>query len=295
MAEADGTSRSPGPRGGWRRLLVLALKWGLFAAVLFFVGRALVTQFAEVSWETVHFNVPLVVLAAVCVVVARGLCFVAYGFLVRRMGHRPPWGAMAGTMWVAQTAKYVPGKIGSIVSLVLLWGRYGIPGQVTVSTVFIVDGLSVVIGMLFAIPLTLYEPLRSYLPMAWLWCVLGTAAALVCLHPRVFGWVGNRALRLAGYQPLPSLPRVSDYWGPIVAMLVQYFFLALGYWLVARSLTFVPASALPVLFSSVVVVTIASFLAFFAPGGVGVQEGLILLLFSPITGGGFAAVIAVLV
>jgi hypothetical protein len=278
-----------------RRIAAAIVKWGLLAAVLAFVGRALYHDFSEVRWSEIRFDAALMALAVASVAAARAIVFLPYALLVGRFGHRPPWSGMIGAVWVSQVARYVPGKVSSVVSMALALRRYGVPDQVAAGTLVIVDGLSVVIGMLVAIPITLWEPVRQFLPMAWLWCAVGMAAALVCLHPRVFGTVGNFLLVRIGYKPFASLPRMRDYVRPALALALTYVLFGVGYWLMARSLGAEAAPAdLPIFICAVTVVLIGGFLAFFAPAGLGVQEGLLLLVLGPMIGGGPAAIIAVL-
>jgi hypothetical protein len=99
----------------------------------------------------------------------------------------------------------------------------------------------------------------------------------------VFAAVGNFGLRKLGYAPFAALPKFRDYVGPGVALVVSFFLVGLGYWLMARSMApeDAPLAALPIFVCAVVVVVIGGFLAFFAPAGLGVQEGLLLLLLTP--------------
>ena len=278
-----------------KRIAVAVVKWCLLAAVLVFVGRALWNDFSEVRWSEIRFDAALMALAVASVAAARAIVFLPYALLVGRFGHRPPWPGMIGAVWVSQVARYVPGKVSSVVSMALALRRYGVPAQVAVGTLVIVDGLSVVIGMLVAIPITLWEPVRQFLPMAWLWCAVGMAAALVCLHPRVFGAVGNFLLRRLRYEPLSRLPQMRDYVRPVLALAVTYVLFGVGYWLMARSLgADVTPADLGIFTCAVTVVLVGGFLAFFAPAGLGVQEGLLLLVLGPMIGGGPAAIIAVL-
>jgi hypothetical protein len=293
MSHSDPQAAAASSRA--RRIAGAIVKWGLLAAVLVFVGRALYHNFGEVRWSEIRFDAALMALAVASVAAARAIVFLPYALLVSRFGHRPPWSGMIGAVWISQVARYVPGKVSSVVSMALALRRYGVPDQVAVSTLVIVDGLSVVIGMLVAIPITLWEPVRQFLPMAWLWCILGMAAALVCLHPRVFGTVGNFLLVRIGYKPFASLPRLRDYVRPALALALTYVLFGVGYWLMARSLGAEAAPAdLPIFICAVTVVLIGGFLAFFAPAGLGVQEGLLLVLLGPMIGAGPAAIIAVL-
>jgi len=277
-----------------RRLWLRLLKWSLFAAGLIFVGRALVDEFARMSWAELHFDPWLMAAAALCVAASKAVTFQPYGLLLARFCRRPPWRTMAAAVWVSQIGKYIPGKVGAVAGMALLLRRYDVPARKAVATMIIVDGLSVAVGMLVAIPVTLMEPVHSRLPTAWIWSPVGLAAVLVCVHPRVFKAGSSMILRKLGYEPLESLPGMQHYAGPTASLLGQYALLGAGYWLMAGSMGPLELSALPMFFCAVVVATIGGFLAIFAPGGLGVQEGLMLLLLAPLVGGQVAALVTVL-
>ena len=287
------SSRSPRPSGA-KAALATTAKWLVFLAVLFFVARALARQFADVSWGELRVDVPTLALAAAAVLAAKAMAFVYYGLLLGRFCPFPGWVPMMTSVWVAQVAKYLPGKVGNVIGMVVLLRRYRVAGQAAVSTVFIIDGLSVILGIMVAIPLTLWEPVARVLPMAWLWCLLLLAAGAVCLHPQVFAAVGNRLLRALRYQPLASLPKARDYLPPVAVMLGQFLVLGVGYWLMGRSIAAAPVWSLPIFTCAIVIASIAGFVAFFAPAGLGVQEGLLMLILAPVIGPAGAALAAVL-
>jgi uncharacterized membrane protein YbhN (UPF0104 family) len=285
---------SPTPRNRPPRLLLRLVKWSLFAAGLILVGRALVAQFAEMSWEALRFDPWLMAAGAACVLASKAVTFQPYGLLLDRFCPRPPWKAMAATVWVSQIGKYIPGKVGAVAGMALLLRRYDVPARMAVVTMIIVDGLSVAVGMLVAIPVMRMEPMHSRLPTAWIWSLVALAAALVCVHPRVFKAASNVVLKRLGYEPFESLPGMQHYAGPTASLVGQYALLGVGYWLMAGAMGPLEPASLPMFCCAVVVATIGGFLAIFAPGGLGVQEGLMLLLLTPLVGGQVAALVTVL-
>lgn len=295
MSDADnttsGTTRS-------RRSWILVAKWGLFAAMLGFVGHAIFRQLThpDAKWSERSFSVGPLVLAFVMVLVSKSLTFPPYGIMVGHFGHRPPWTRMAPIVWVSQLGKYLPGKIGAVVGMAWLLRKQKVATQIAVGSILIVDGLSVVVGMATAVPVMLMmEPLRSDLPMGWLWSAVAVAGLLVCVHPKVFGTAANFLLKKTGARPLDNMPRMRTYIAPVVALLVQYAFLGLGCWLMANSLVTVGPEAIPAMICTMIVATIAGFIALFAPAGLGIQEGLLFLLLPAMVGGKEnAAMIAVL-
>jgi hypothetical protein len=292
------TTPEPVPAKPQRRrtkaILFAVFKWLLFLAVLFFVGRAMVRQFVGMSWDETHFGIPWLVLAAASVLAARGTCFLPYGLLLRHFCRRPPWRVIMSTVWMAQIGKYLPGKVGAVAGMVWLFRRHKVSPRVSVATVFMIDSVSVIVGMMVAVPLALWwEPVRTNLPLAWLWCLILLVLGLACLHPRLFGPLCNFALRKLGQEPFESFPRVHDFLWPVMVMLAQFVLSGFGLWLMATAITDVPVSRLPLFVSASTLVGVLGLVSFFAPAGIGVQEGLLLVVLGPLIGGSEAAILAV--
>jgi len=269
-------------------------QWLLLALVLLLIGRVFRDQFAKVSWAELRFDPLLLALGGLCVLVVRALSFVLYELVIARLAHSPGWRVMMAATWISQAGKYLPGKVGAVVGMTWILLRHGVPGKATVSTLLIVDGLVVITGLLVAVPLTLWKPVAAYLPMAWLWFALLTVVGAVCLHPRVFGAVVNFVLRRFGYEPLRSLPRLRDYVAPAAVMFLQLLISGAGLWFVSLSLTDVAVTWLPLLVAICALVLVAGLIAFFAPAGLGIREGIFLAALSPVLGGANAAVAALI-
>jgi hypothetical protein len=285
--------RAASGRPRWKRLVVTLLKWLLLAVVLVVVGRAIVVRFEEVSWDEVPFRPGWLGAALAAGLAAAGVTFLPYYLLLEGFGHRPPAPPVMTSVWMAQVGKYLPGKVGSVVGLIWLLRRYGVRVGISAGAVVMVDGLSVILGVLVAVPLTLYDPVQTRVPLAWLWCLILVAAGMVCLHPRIFGGLTNVVLRRLRQATLPRLPRVRDLGWPAAALLGQFLLLGLTLWLLARAVTDVGAADLPLFIACSTLATVGGFLSFFAPAGIGVHEGLLILVLEPLVGGTNAAILAV--
>lgn len=88
---------------------------------------------------------------------------------------------------------------------------------------------------------------------------------------------------------------------PFGDVMVWTFFMVLtwlvqgaGCWLLAASLTDVPLSLMPYLTGAFAVAGMAGIYAVFAPSGIGVREGVLVLTLAPLLGAGPAAALALL-
>ena len=264
------TAETQAAFGGYFKAFI---KWTLFLLVVYFVGRALWHQLQEIDWATVQFRAWPVIAAVVCLLGVSSVQMISYRMLLAAYAHAPDWLSMAAVAWVPPLGKYVPGKIASIAGAVYLLRRFDVPPAVALSVVLVLDGLAVVAGLITGAPLLLWDPIRQYLPSAWIWCLAMIIGGLVVLHPRTFGVLINFALRRLRRPPLQRMPSLRYYIVPVICAFSQWFFAGLALWFMTRAITDeVPITRLPLFISIAALAMTISYLALFAPGGLGVRE-----------------------
>ena len=129
--------------------------------------------------------------------------------------------------------------------------------------------------------------------MAPVWCGLVLAAGLVLLHPRVFGGVSGFVLRKLGREPLPRLPSLGQYVLPAALAAANWVLFGLALWFTSLTVGAVGLEDVPfVVFAGAMAGTVG-YLAFFAPAGLGVREGILLLALTEVLGGQPAAALVV--
>ena len=287
---------SPRRRGTTRTALLIIAKWVMFLVVVVFVGRSLVVQCLEVQWSQLRFRPGILVAAAASALAGKAVVVVAFRSLLRPFCQPPGWREMMTVAWIPPIGKYIPGKVASVAGAVWLLARNNVPGAVAVGVVFILNGLMVVLGLILSIPLIFWGPIRREIPWAWPGAMALIVGGLIFLHPKVFSTVGNFVLRKMGRQPVASMPRVRDYPPVLLAMLGQSALLGLSLWLVTYAITDISAGWILYYISAMCLASTLGFLAVFAPGGLGVREGILLFVLGfASTGGGAVAGIPVVV
>jgi hypothetical protein len=274
-------------------LLLAAVKWILFLVVLAFVVRALVKQFSEIDFHAVQFQ-PLALVGAIA---AMGMVpivqLVSYRILLGAYMHQPPWRVLAAAVWVPILGKYVPGKVASVAGVIYILRRFSIPIAIAFSVVLVLDGMMAVSGLMLGAPLLLSAPVKHLLPQGWLAAIGVVMCGLICLHPRVFGWVTNFVLKKMGRDPLDHMPDLKHYLVPVICVFTQWILAGISLWCVARSVTITPVAQIPTFVSIAGLAWTISYLALFAPGGIGVREAIFLTTLHQIVGLGSDAAIVV--
>jgi len=269
------------------------IKWAIFLAVLAVVGRAIVIQFHAVSWQQVRFNWSLIALAAALVAAARLMAVFNYRHLLAVFGQRTPPAAWVAVAWAPQLGKYVPGKVASVAGAAWVLGVFNVPISVTTAIIFLLTGLSTAVGIVLSLPLTLWQPVLQRLPLGWLWCLALLVAGGVCLHPRIFRIIVAAVLKVLRRPMIPTPQKTAHYYRPLASILGQWILLGAAMWAVACSVADQSWRELPFCVSAQAMSAALGFLAFFAPAGLGVREGILLLLLNPTLGPGNAAIVVV--
>lgn len=273
---------------------LMAAKLVLFGLVLFFVGRALVSRVGAISWDTIHFLPGTFLLAVLVQLASMSMGPIVYRQLLQPMGPPPRWSAIFAISWVARAGKYLPGKVAPAVGTVWMFRREGVSVPAATSATLLYQGLSLIIIMITAIPITLWQPVREILPASGLWFLLLIPAALAGLHPRVFFPLANFILRKLRQPPLTVSHRMRDYLAPLAVMGIGQIMAGVTLWLILQSMTPVPLRWLPVCICGIALAGGAGMLALFAPAGLGVREGVLLVILDRMIDPSHAAV-AVLV
>jgi len=269
LPEGEGVNSAPRSVKAWKSLL----KWLLFAALIWFVGRALWHQLAQVDWRTIHFDLLPLIGAAIALTVVYAARSISFRILLHGYQVHITWPQAAVVGWIPQIGKYIPGQVASLAGAVALLRRYAVPGAVALAVVLVMDGLAVLTGLIIGSPLLVWAPVRHVLPYGWLGCAVLVIAGVICLHPRVYGRLLNFALRKLKRVPLSSLPPWHNYIGPVLLGFAQWLLAGIALWLVTRSIApELSANRLAIFIAIAGLAYTAGYLAPFAPGGLGVRE-----------------------
>lgn len=275
------------------RMALKIIKTTVFLAVLGFVLWALVGQFRKIDFSTIDFAlVPVLISSAFLV----GVCtvqMISYRSLLAAYAHAPPWRAMAAVAWIPPLGKYVPGKVGALLGAMYMLRRFAVPGGVAVSVVLVLDGLAVIAGLICGSPLLLSPAVQKVLPGAWIYCAIVVIGGIVCLHPAVFGRLVNFALTKMKRPPLPKMPDLAHYIVPVLCAFAQWVLAGFALWWMTRSVAEVEPKQILLFISIAALAMTISYLALFAPGGIGVREAIYLGTLTAIPGIGPKAAIIV--
>jgi len=256
------------------------LTTAVIVIIFIFLLRNLILNWSKIPFAHLQINIPLLILSFCALV----LHFTSYSKSWQKI--MQALGApitIAQSVWMiatTQIGKYVPGKVWYMVGRVYVGKKARIEGKsLALSMVLEACLLHVTGGIIFLIATVI----AGYYKIGWLiTAIVLIIAAIFILHPKILGPVANFFLRLL---KKPQITSTLTY-GQIVQISVYFFILwigqVIGFYFLVSSIYPIPFFRIPNLASAYTLAWISGSVAIFAPGGLGVREGVMTLMLSPI-------------
>jgi uncharacterized membrane protein YbhN (UPF0104 family) len=245
--------------------------------IFFFMGRNLHANWSRLSEYSWDFNYGLLVASIGMVAVLNSLIAIGWLAILKQLGvHLGFWKGLRINL-LSQLGKYLPGKVWMVVGKVILAGREGKPRKpVFASTVF-ENAFATVSGLFLSVVFVAASGTTKF------YYLLGPAvvcivAGLIAVHPAVFQRIANYVLKKVKRSPIT----VTMKYRTVLALLAYYF----CYWLVMGVAFYLFFSSIyplspTLIFDVAGIVAISALAGFFAlitPGGLGVREGVMVVL-----------------
>jgi len=266
---------------------VLAAQGLVAVLVLAFVARAIAANWANFRAVDIAISPrpAWLALSTLMVVAVSVLQIQSWRQLLAGWGQTLRFATAARIWFLANLGRYVPGKVWSVAGMVVLAREAGVEPWAATASAFAVQalGLGTAVALVGAATPTAASPVRLGI------AALAAAGTITLLaSERAVAWLGRMAGAATPWRPLPI--------GAILASALLTFLGWVGYglafWLLARGLGLPATLSLPVAAGVFAVGYILGLLALFAPGGIGVREGVFIALLTPALGAGGALVLS---
>jgi uncharacterized membrane protein YbhN (UPF0104 family) len=231
--------------------------------------------------------------------VASGLAFLVYYFaqavfwwmLLRGCGAPSPFWPAASVWGKSILARYVPGNVFMFVGRAWMSHSQGLSVE-RVSAAMVYEQAIGVCSALLAIAVLF--PFWEYRPGLTALSLLAIPVLVALMHPRVFGPLAGRLLRLFHRPPLDVTLGFGAVLTILVLFMVDWMVAGAGAWLLARAITGLEIDALPLCIVAYALAYVAGMIAFFIPSGIGVREAVLTASLARRLPGGVALVWALL-
>jgi len=253
------------------RKVRLALQIGLAVLIFGFLVLTVVDQWSQIQSEGVHFHVgwlipAIVILPAFFVISALG-----WDLTLRFLGYPLGFGRAQVAWGQPLLARYVPGSVLYVLGRILLSEKAGVPRRITIASIVYEQAISATSAIVVASYFIIKHPDLQGDPIRW-GVLLLIPAAIVLLHPKVFGPLANWALGKFGREPLPEVISLRGVIALIVFYSLNWVVVAFGIYCVARSVTYIPFNDILLVGSAQAIGYFAALVTLVAPAGLGVKD-----------------------
>lgn len=274
--EAAGAPWGEAGRVAWRGLLL-----AIVVVVMVLVARVVVGQWdaVRVSAAGLRPHSGWLALSSALVLASYVLLIQTWRYVLASTGERLDFTTAARIWFVSSFGKYVPGKVWAITAMSVMAGRAGVSPVAAAGSSIVVQLLNVAAG--FAVMIAAGgEALRG--DLAWARPVaiaavllsLATLALAPFALPRALALVGRWTHRPLSFRTMPA----GALWIAALGNVLAWVLYGVAFRLFSRAIlgeaTGATAGYVAVYTSSY----LFGYLAFFAPGGVGVREGALVAL-----------------
>ena len=248
--------------------------------IFYFLIANLIKNWQNIPFDSLHFSVVNVVLSFIFLFVNFFLFIQGWKSIVNALGEKVGFKSAFWIISSSQIAKYVPGGIWFALGRVYLGKIEKIKGEIIALSVIIETGLTFLVGiLLFFISISLVE---QKLFAQFIFIVPIFFLFLIILYPPILNRLMNFALRIIKKPTInlnisyKQLLQLSIYFfGLWIAQIIGFYFLINAIYTISFSKIFILAAAYTLSWMT-------GFVVIFAPGGLGVREGMMTLLLSTI-------------
>lgn len=252
----------------------------IISVIFIFLIRNLIQNWSKIPFNDLHFNILFLCISFLALI----FHFISYSKSwqeIMRALERPI--RFSQSSWIISTtqiAKYLPGRIWYMVGRVYVGQKERMSGKsLAVSMVLETCLLLISSSIIFLISTLI---IGNYSLTNLLICIVALVAAVVILNPRILSWVTNLFLRIF---KKPEVKITISYLQMLklsVYFFILWIFQIIGFYFLINAIYPVVLSKIFNLAAAYTLSWITGFLVIFTPGGLGVREGMMALLLSPI-------------
>lgn len=195
---------------------------------------------------------------------------------LKGFGYRIPHRSAARIWATSELARYLPGAIWQVVGRVYLTRPYGVPGSIVSTTQVLEVCIFLFANVLVAATCLLWygqKMLRHSDARPWVILALALVPLLAfVLHPKIFYGIANVVLKRAGKPEIVKRLRGRKLVGLLFWMMLGLVWQSAAVYLIVDPVLHFYRSWWWVMAGAYCLAWIAGFLAFWAPGGIGVRE-----------------------
>lgn len=273
-----------------------AMKWLkpiYIAAALFFLARYLFQNYEAIRALQISLDWPVLALSMVTYLLYKLTLAWLFHYITRLDRCDIPVREALPAYLYSVLGKYIPGKVFMLAARFPSYQRHQKRFS-DVSVCFLIENGCTLLGAAFLFLLSLLFFPNDLLAQYQLVVMAFIALFFICLNPKIINWVLHWFGRLFKRTNDVSIPITYPQMIKLVMLfIVNWLIVGTGFYVLIRSIYPIPLSQMLYAGGVFALSSIIGILAFFAPSGIGVREGIMILGLSFIMPQEYAVIISV--
>jgi glycosyltransferase 2 family protein len=262
-------------------LVKSGVKAGLIILLLFYLVRSVAANWDTVSAYDWSFDPVLMSLAAA--LFTAGYVFLPWIWrrVLESTGHTMSFGDAWDIYYIGNLGRYIPGKVWMLLGVSYLAAKRGIPKDAAAATAILAQMYSLLSSVVFFFFFFIFTGMEGTSERI-IWMMPPMACMLVCsLYPDLLVRMANALLRRFGRNPLAVNISRRAALGLTLLYFISWVVMGCAFGFFVAAIAGPGEVSIPAAAVMYVVAYAVGFLALFAPGGIGVREGMLAAMLGP--------------
>ena len=258
-----------------KKIIKRILQVLLIVVIFYFLAKNLYLNWNKIVKYDWNINYYFLTYSFLLLIVGSILIALGWNLILRMLGGRLGCKRALKIFFITDLAKYVPGKVWTIVGKVYLCAKEGIPIAKTSASVVIQPLIQVIAGILmFLLSLPFWTKTNDFMNQLYFFLPL-IPIGLIVLHPAIMTKLLNFVLTRLKQKPIELNIKYKDILLILLLWCGLWILSGVAYYFLVISIYSFPISQLPVIIG---IFSIAGISQFLTPSGIGVLEGVLTVL-----------------
>ncbi|KPL00443.1 MAG: hypothetical protein AMJ91_04810 [candidate division Zixibacteria bacterium SM23_73_3] len=282
-----------------KKILIRSAQVIVILLIFYFLVKGVIANWDQVKGFDWKFDYPLLILSFVLQMAALFWLVQIWRWILRHTGSTVSYSGLFKVWFFANLGRYLPGKVWQFLGMVYMLEKRGVPPRNTFSTVVLAQTCSVMSGLLIAfafLGVNLYSQFLSGNPgLIVVIAIFFLAVIALVSYPNLLRKVVNFGLGVLKREKISLDISSKDVIIYILCYSVSWLLFGLAFLVFIKAMAVASFAMYPSLTGAFAFSVNIGFLVLFVPGGIGVREGLLVLLLSTLFPAFFPVPVATLI
>jgi len=258
-----------------KRVIKRTLQVSLIVVIFYFLAKNLYVNWNKIVEYDWNINYYFLTSSFILLIAGSFLIALGWNLILRLLGGKLGYKKAFKIFFITDLAKYIPGKVWTVVGKVYLCAKEGIPIGKTSASVVVQPLIQVIAGIsMFLVSLPFWTKTNDFMNKLYFLSPL-IPIGLILLHPSIMTKLLNFVLSRLRQKPVELNIKYRDMLLILLLWCGLWALAGLTYYFLIISVHSFPVSRLPV---AIGIFSIAGVSQFLTPSGIGVLEGVLTVL-----------------